>query len=675
MLEVRSQHKLLQELEEMKKRLSEMGQKRFGDAWERMRKNENRYRSLFEDASTGLWEEDWSLIQDYLQSLQDSGVKDLNGYFASHPSSMGICLDLVRLLEVNRAALDLCGTDHKRKFCLVSRGGAEAQPGRNLIQGILEVFGGADHYSCQLSLERQPGEIRHFLLKINVPPESRPRLERVFLSVTDVTELKETEGKLRRRLQLEEMVLQVSRRFLFEDDLDRAIEKCLAEVGCFVGASRSYVFLFDSGMTRMDNTHEWCDLGVRAEREKLQGLSVVGRDWWMRSLREKGQILVESLNTLPAEADQERKDLEEQDIRSLAVMAFPVGGRALGGFVGFDNVWRTAIWESDDLVILQVLADLIGNALGRRESADLLRAKEERFRSLFNSISDSLYVYPFSPGGEPAPKFAEVNNVACVSLGYSREELLGKSPRDVIVPEEHGGYAERMKILARDGKYKAESEIITRYGRHIPVEINCNLAVIGGEEYVIALSRDISDRRDSEERLEYMAKHDSLTDLFNRKTMDRLLEWESQKCMRQNLPMGLLLVDIDDLYSVNVAYGNAVGDEIIVDVARILREEAGEGVFVGRYGGDRFLLLTPGKRIAENGLSERVARALRRRNDEYQDPDFSVTLSQGAADWEPVLGLPVSAALIEVTGKLAAAKKSSGKLGSFLQQRLHWGGK
>lgn len=678
MQEVKSHYRLLQELEEMKGRLSELGQRRFGEAWERMRKNENRYRSLFEDASTGLWEEDWSLIQEYLLSLQDSGIVDLKSYFACHPSSVATCLDLIRLLDVNRAALDLCGTDHKRKFCLVS-GASPAGPagpaGRRVMEGILAIFGGADHFSCQFSLELPSGSVRHLLMKIQVPPGSRPSLERVFLSVTDVTELKETEKKLRRRLQLEEMIQDISRRFLFEADLDRAIEESLAEVGRFVGASRSYVFLFDPEMTRMDNTHEWCTQGVSQEIENLQGIPVAGRDWWMDLLREKRQIVIEDLEALPKEAEQERKDLEVQDIRSLVVIAFQVNQRPLGGFVGFDNVWRKGGWDREDLTILRMLADLIGNALGNREAARLVKAREERFSSLFNSISDAVYVYPFPADGSPG-KFSEVNDVACIRLGYSREELLQKGPLDVIAAEDHAEYYRRMEILAREGKYTRESEIVTRQGRHIPVEITVNLVVLDGGEYVIALSRDISDRRDSERRMEYLASHDPLTDLLNRKTMDRLLEWESEKCRRQSLPMGILLVDIDDLDSVNVAYGNSVGDEIILDVARILREEAGKKALVGRYGGDRFLLLIPGEKVEESGLSLKIGKALEKRNREYQDPDLSISVSQGVADWDPLRGLPVSAALIEAGRNLAGSREEhGGRYRKFHQQRLHWDGK
>lgn len=673
MQEVRSQHKLLQELEEMKGRLSELGQRRFGEAWERMRTNENRYRSLFEDASTGLWEEDWSLIYEYLQSLKESGVEDLQGYFGDHPSSVTTCLDLIRLLDVNRVALNLCGTDHKRKFCLVSGSSPESPAGRHVMEGILEIFEGADHFSCQLSLELASGSVRHLLMKIQVPPGSRPCLERVFLSVTDVTDFKETEKKLRRRLKLDEVIQGISKCFLFETDLDRAIRESLKEVGLFVGASRSYVFSFDPEMTRMDNTHEWCDRGVAPAIEKLKGLPVEDLKWWTNSLLEKRQIVIDDLSHLPVEADRERQYLEEQDIRSLVAMAFPVNGRSLGGFVGFENVWRKVSWERENLTVLRLIADLIGNVIGRSETARLLEAREERFSSLFNSISDAVYVYPLLPDGTPG-KFSEVNDVACSSLGYTRAELLKMGPVDITVPERYEDFLREQEVLFREGKFRCESHHLTRDGKVIPVEITRNLVVLSGNENVITQSRDISDRRDREERLEYLASHDPLTDLLNRTTMDRLLEWESEKSRRQNRPMGLLLVDIDDLDSVNVTYGNAVGDEVIREVGHILREGAGKRPLVGRYGGDRFLLIIPGERIAESGLSVRITQALKQRNREYQDPDLSVTVSQGAADWDPLEGVPISSALVEAAEKLAEARRArQGLSGRLLQERLRWG--
>lgn len=670
------QYRLLREIEEMRGRLSELGERRFGEAWERMRKNENRYRSLFEDASTGLWEEDWSLVREYLQSLRDSGISDLKGYFLGHPDSASTCLDLIRLIDVNRAALELCRTDHRRKFCFVSGSSDRDSTSMKLLGGVLRIFDGARDYTCQVNLEVSPGELRHLLLRIQVPPEFSNSLERVFLSVTDVTPLKRTEERLRRRLKLEEMVQKISRRFLFHEDLDRAIEESLAEVGACVGASRSYVFLFDGGMARMDNTHEWCELGVPAERDNLQGISTEGRDWWIGNLRDKGQILIEDLASLPEEARQERDDLENQGIRSLVVMSFGINDRPLGGFVGLDNIWSTGFWDRMDLTLLRVLADLLGAAMSRRETERLLKMREERFESLFNSISDGVYVFPLDRG-TLAGTFSEVNDVACGRLGYTREELLQMEPLDVIVPERREYFLQQQEVLLREGRIRCENWHRTRDGRTLPVEITSTLGIVGGKEYVITLSRDISDRRDCEKRMEHLASHDSLTGLLNRKTLDRLMEWESEKCRKERMPLGLLLIDVDDLHSINLGYGSLMGDEVLRELAELLRDQAGGHFPVGRYGGDRFLLLLPGQRVGDSGLGQRISAALERRNAGRGGPLFPVTVSQGAADWEPELGLPVSATLLEAVGKLEEVrwKEGAGSQGGCRQERLSWGGK
>ncbi len=675
MREVRSNHKLLQEIEEMRGRLSELGQRRFGEAWERMRKNENRYRTLFEDASTGLWEEDWSLVRDYLQSLKDSGVQDLKGYFFSHPDSATTCLDLIRLLDVNRAALSLCRTDHKRKFYLLSRNSPGGQAGRSILEAMWSLFEGAEHHSCQITLEVSPGEVRHLLLRIQVPHESKYSLERVFLSLTDVTDLKRTEARLRRRLELEGMMQRISSRFLSEVDVDRVIQESLGEVGVFVGASRSYVFLFDEKMSTMDNTHEWCELGVAAEKDSLQGISVEGRDWWMDNLREKRQIVIEDLGALPEEARLEKEDLQRQNIRSLVVMAFPINGRFPGGFVGFDNVWRAGNWERKDFAVLRILADTLGNALGRQETARMLETREKRFSSLFNSLSDAAYVFPLDRKRKMGT-FCEVNDEACRRLGYSREELLRLTPLDVIIGEEHQVFMERQEILMREGRIRCENQHRTRDGRVFPVEITTSLVVLDGEDYVITLSRDISDRKEKERQMEYLIRHDSLTGLLNRRAMDQVIENEAENCRQGGQIMGILLVDIDDLEGINLAYGDAAGDEILIGVADLLKSVIGREAQVGRYGGDRFLVVMPGQSVEESDLDRRIPCAMESRCGSLGAGASFVTLSLGAADWDPVLELPVSAAISVAMGRLGEARQIQcpRSSGIFRQKRLNWGG-
>ncbi|MGO9310981.1 MAG: PAS domain S-box protein [Spirochaetia bacterium] len=126
-----------------------------------------------------------------------------------------------------------------------------------------------------------------------------------------------------------------------------------------------------------------------------------------------------------------------------------------------------------------------------------LRRSEERYRLLFDSISDVVLVHPYHEDLTPEV-FVEVNDVACERLGYSREELLTMSTFDIDAAEGLEAVPEAMKRLKAEGHAEWEGMHITRDGRKIPVEINNRLFEMDGKPMILATIRDISERKNAE---------------------------------------------------------------------------------------------------------------------------------------------------------------------------------
>jgi len=193
--------------------------------------------------------------------------------------------------------------------------------------------------------------------------------------MTDITERKRAEEAMRRRLEFEKIVSAMSSRFI-ASDIDGTVEAALGDMGRLSGASRVYLFLFDERRTVMNNTHEWCAAGVAPQIDNLQNLPTNTFGWWMDKLLRGEVIRIPDVSGLPAEAQAERKILEEQDIQSVLVFPLGVGGR-LGGFVGFDDVFEARGWSEEDLSLLQICSDVIGNAIYRRRAEEALRAARD----------------------------------------------------------------------------------------------------------------------------------------------------------------------------------------------------------------------------------------------------------------------------------------------------------
>ncbi|MCK4621342.1 MAG: diguanylate cyclase [Desulfuromonadales bacterium] len=120
------------------------------------------------------------------------------------------------------------------------------------------------------------------------------------------------------------------------------------------------------------------------------------------------------------------------------------------------------------------------------------------------------------------------------------------------------------------------------------------------------------------EILERLAITDRLTELYNRRKLDEILTVESERTKRFNNPYGIVLLDIDHFKSVNDTYGHQVGDQVLVDVAKLLKLHTRETDVAGRWGGDEFLIICP--ETDQNGLIQ-LAENLRKNIERYE---FSV---------------------------------------------------
>ncbi|HTP60197.1 MAG TPA: PAS domain-containing protein, partial [Spirochaetia bacterium] len=126
---------------------------------------------------------------------------------------------------------------------------------------------------------------------------------------------------------------------------------------------------------------------------------------------------------------------------------------------------------------------------------------EERYQLLFNSIDDAVLVHRLTTDGRPGT-ITEVNDIACKKLGYTREQLLGMSPLDILPPETAVAAINMMVRLKTEKSAVWEGSYITRAAVRVPVEISSHLFDIAGEPAVLSAFRDITQRKQLEENLE-----------------------------------------------------------------------------------------------------------------------------------------------------------------------------
>jgi len=307
---------------------------------------------------------------------------------------------------------------------------------------------------------------------------------------------RETEEVLKRRLAFEKTIANVSSRFVSFSNINDAINASLAEVGRFSGADRVYVFLFGADGTTMNNTHEWCAEGVSPQIDNLKNLPCEMFPWWMEKLY-KGEIIhIEDVSKLPPEAEAEKEILQNQDIKSLLVLPLYVKGK-LAGFIGFDDVTETGERSEEDLLLLRTFSEIIGNAIGRKQTEDALLEQEARYRTIFETTGTAMVIV------EEDTTISLVNRELERLTGYSKEELEGKKSwtelfvKDDLEKMKRYHYLRRINPEAAPRNY--ESRLIDKWGNIKDVFLT--VAMIPGTKRSVGSFLDITNLKRTEEAL------------------------------------------------------------------------------------------------------------------------------------------------------------------------------
>ena len=158
---------------------------------------EQRYRQLFEDSPVSIWEEDFSAVYDYFETLRRSGVQDLAGYFDAHPQALLQCVESVRIVDVNQAAVALHQAVSKEAlFAGLSRT-FTADSLRVFRDELICLWQGGTGMKQDAVVQTLSGEVRHVEVQFSIVPNSDAPWSKILVSLTDITERKQAEAQLR----------------------------------------------------------------------------------------------------------------------------------------------------------------------------------------------------------------------------------------------------------------------------------------------------------------------------------------------------------------------------------------------------------------------------------------------------------------------------------------------
>ncbi len=232
------------------------------------------------------------------------------------------------------------------------------------------------------------------------------------------------------------------------------------------------------------------------------------------------------------------------------------------------------------------VADLERKVVECSRTEDAIQASEVRYRWLFESVRDGILILDASTG-----KITDINPFLLELLGYTREELLGRTLWELGPPREvQSSRIIFEKLLGNGHIHAADLLLRTKSGRCFKAEVVGNFYPMDGKKVIQCNIRDISGRSRAKEKIRYLITHDELTGLHNRMFFEEEL---SRISRGRQFPITIIIADVDDLKDTNDRLGHAAGDELLRRAASVLRETFRADEVVARIGGDEFVVMLP----------------------------------------------------------------------------------
>jgi diguanylate cyclase (GGDEF)-like protein/PAS domain S-box-containing protein len=213
-------------------------------------------------------------------------------------------------------------------------------------------------------------------------------------------------------------------------------------------------------------------------------------------------------------------------------------------------------------------------------------------------------------------------------LGLPLFEAL-QSAEDMVL--EHEAFTRRVGELMQE-RATSTIEIRLGSGRLLKLQVCAVLDEADGIQGSVLIHEDITQARDAENQLQYLAERDPLTGLFNRRRFEKELSERIAAAERSNERVGLFFFDLDEFKSVNDLFGHRMGDQVLVQIAGEIRAQLRKNEFFARIGGDEFALVV--SRADDDqirALAERLMKIIGNLSINVGEVRLSMTSSLGIA--------------------------------------------
>jgi diguanylate cyclase (GGDEF)-like protein/PAS domain S-box-containing protein len=250
--------------------------------------------------------------------------------------------------------------------------------------------------------------------------------------------------------------------------------------------------------------------------------------------------------------------------------------------------------------------------------------------NIISTMADSLILL------DREGNIVNVNKATLYLSGYGKSELEGKSV-ELFFREKDFKNTLLDKAIMKEAIRNYEFDFKAKTGDNIPVIFSSSAMVdeAGGIVGIVCIIKDITERKQLEEKLEKIARIDSLTGCYNRRYGLELLDRQIKLSHRSKSPLLLAFLDVDRFKAINDAFGHGEGDQVLKEVVNLFKSTLREVDIICRMGGDEFLLIFPDNSLKyASQTKERLNKNLIELNQTLKK-SYKIELSMGLSEYDP----------------------------------------
>jgi PAS domain S-box-containing protein len=482
-----------------------------------LQESENRYRDLFENSAVPTWVEDFSEVNKIFKEIRAAGVTDMRGYFEEHFDEVMRCAECVKVLQINKAGLQYYRVSSVDELGPSLPASFNEKSWPVFCEEIITLAEGGTHFVGDMTILNLEKEERLLSINLSVDPGHIQNLSRVMVSFMDITDRKIAEDQNRAEREL----LQICN---YAGSGPELLHKLLHFFKNFTGCEAVGIRLQENGdypyfetsgfpesFVKLENS--LCEFNDKGEAirdrsdnpllECMCGNILCGRfnpekdfftehgSFWSGNTSRLLSSTTDADRLAPT-----RNRCNGEGYESVALIPIRMKEKTFGLFQFNDK--RIGVHTLEKIELLERLVDYVAIALAKQETDTALMQSEQSFREIFNSTSEAIFIDDAETG-----QMIDVNDTMLKIYGYdSKEEVLTGTIGNLSaneVPYTNDRASELVMKAIREGPQVFEWLAKRKDGSTFWSEVSLTRSQIGGKNRVLAVVRDITERKKAEE--------------------------------------------------------------------------------------------------------------------------------------------------------------------------------